>query len=111
MKDELQYNFGILDSFLNLKYNWNGNGAGRFSKPYIELVKSLVRDLPYQPEIFPTARDSVLLEYEKDGKEFLSFEIRKNGRIDMFEVFDDDTSIEVKINKENMIEKIDQFYK
>lgn len=111
MENELQYSLGILDSFLNLKPNWNCYGAVGFTEIHMDMVKSLVRSLPYQPKIFPTARESVLLEYNKDNGEFISFEIRKNGRIDMFGTYNDGKTIEVKINKEDVIEKIDQFYK
>jgi hypothetical protein len=111
MENELQYNLGILDSFLNLKRNWNGNGAVKFTESHIDLVKSLIKTLSYQPEVFPTARESVLLEYDNDKGEFLSFEIRKNGRIDMFGTYNDGKTVDVKINKEDIIEKINQFYK
>lgn len=110
MEDQLQYNLGILDSFLNLKLNWNGNWAKRFTKAHIEIVKRIVMILPYQPEIFPTARESVLLEYDNNKGWFLSFEIRKNGRIDMFGTYNNGTTIEVKIYKEDMIERVNQFY-
>ena len=111
MENELQYNLGILDSFLNLKPNWNCYSAVGFTEAHIDIVKSLIKTLPYQPEVFPTARESVLLEYEKGNGEFLSFEIRKNGGIDMFSIHNDGETIEVKTNKEDMIEKIDQFFR
>ena len=72
--------------FANYKDNWNGNEAKAFSKEVIKnalnLEKYLYIDKSIIPEIFPTACDSLQIEYEKDDK-YLEIEIKK----DKYEIY------------------------
>lgn len=55
----LEENLIKLDSFKELEYDWNGNGAEPFNEEHIEKVKFLVSLLKIQPDIYPTARNSI----------------------------------------------------
>lgn len=68
-------NFAKLESFRDFQVNWNGNGALPFLEGQIEKTKLILFNLPKQPEIFPTARQSVQFEYEKENGDYLEFEI------------------------------------
>lgn len=68
-------NMEKLESFRHFQINWNGNGALPFIEGQIEKAKSILFNLPKQPEIFPTARQSVQFEYEKENGDYLEFEI------------------------------------
>ncbi len=59
----LEENLMKLDSFKELENDWNGYGAEPFNEEHIEKVKFLVSLLKIQPEIYPTARNSIQLEY------------------------------------------------
>lgn len=68
----------------NLEENWNRNGAGRLSANLISFVRDVILNLSEEPSVFPTARDSIQLEYENDAGDYLEFELFENGRIKMF---------------------------
>src|SRR5690554_1248365 len=64
---ELQQNNKILDQISHLEENWNGYGAQPIADKIIYKVKSILPNLKKQPAIFPTGRNSIQLEYEKDN--------------------------------------------
>ena len=68
----LEENLIKLDSFKELKKDWNGYGAEPFNEEHIEKVKFLVSLLKIQPDIYPTARNSIQLEF---GYNELEYEI------------------------------------
>lgn len=73
----IQDNIDVLLDIYALKDDWNGEGAAKFDKDLIlkciQLINS--KDLKHQPEIFPTGRDSIQFEYEKENGDYLEFEI------------------------------------
>jgi hypothetical protein len=64
-----------LDKIAQLKDNWNHNSAPAFNPDLLRLTRWLVVSLPVQPEIFPTACNSIQLEYGNESKEYLEFEV------------------------------------
>lgn len=64
-----------LKEFSDLSYNWNENGAEPFSPKLIRISSLIIEEISHQPEIFPTARQSIQFEYEKDNGDYLEFEI------------------------------------
>ncbi len=79
-------NLQLLESFKHLQDDWNGYGAKAFSKAFIERIKEIVSGLDKSPKIFPTGRNSVQLEYEKDNGDYLEFEVYENGEIHCFKI-------------------------
>ncbi len=77
-------NFGTLKVIEALQSNWNGYGADSFSVDLISKVREFVVSAVIQPDIFPTARDSIQIEYEKDNGDYLEFEFFENGEIKKF---------------------------
>lgn len=59
--------------------NWNGAGAKAFSEKAIKRFVSVVESLDVQPEIAPTGRNSLYMEYRKKDGSLLSFEIKEDG--------------------------------
>lgn len=59
-------------------YDWNGTGGSAFSQNAIALFKSIIEMLDKQPQIAPTGRNSLLLQYELDDKSLLAFEVSEN---------------------------------
>ena len=72
---ELLENLEKLESFLNLPENWNGNGAKPFSFELINYVIEILCRLPKQPQIFPTAENSIQLEYDNPDGSYLEIEV------------------------------------
>lgn len=73
----LQENIVKLHLFGDLKTDWNGYGAKPFTKRLFQICADILRKLDYQPEVFPTGRNTIQFEYNKD-EEYLEFEIGEN---------------------------------
>lgn len=82
--EEKMYNLKKLEQIASLADNWNGNSAKVFSNRLIAKVRNLVIFLDVQPEIFPTACDTLQLEYDKEDGSHLEIEI---GEDEFAEVF------------------------
>jgi hypothetical protein len=82
--------FKKLEQLAQLKDHWNYGHALAFNPELIRLAQRLVALLPVQPEIFPTARGSIQLEYENERGEYLEFEVFIN-KIQVFKVDADGT--------------------
>lgn len=55
-----------LGSYRGLRAGWNGKGSTSFDGELIDNAIEFVKKLEYQPEIFPTGRDSIQFEYHTD---------------------------------------------
>ncbi len=73
-------NLNKIHEYATLKYNWNGNDADPFEKELLDQVEALIHTLERQPEVFPTARDSIQFEYyfKNPDEGYLEFEIYLN---------------------------------
>lgn len=78
MKNRLVYNVKILEEIEKLEDNWNGYNAKPINKKVIENTKELLYKLDKQPEIFPTGRETIQIEYKLDSDSHLEFEIFPN---------------------------------
>ncbi|MBP3817964.1 MAG: hypothetical protein J6H31_06625 [Butyrivibrio sp.] len=80
----------ILDSYIKLGQirrlgsNWNGYGAGAFDSGLINVVYKLIPKLIKQPEIFPTGRNTIQLEYDGVNNSYLEIEIKNEGLANFF---------------------------
>ena len=74
-------NIKLLKSFSDLPKGWNGNGAKSISLSLINRCIDLISfpDLNYQPDIFPTARESIQFEYEKPDGSYLEIEVYEDN--------------------------------
>lgn len=71
-------NLNKLDAMASFSEDWNGYGAKGFSKEIIESSKRIIAHLPKQPEIFPTGRGTVQMEYHRQDGTYLEFEVCQN---------------------------------
>lgn len=81
---DLISNLKKLKDISALEYNWNGNDAVPFSKALIDKTSSLLMELDVQPEIFPTADNSIQFEFEGDNDSYLEFQIYESSIADVF---------------------------
>ncbi len=79
----------IVESFNKLNPNWNGCGGLKIDQQSINLVSNLLSYLNKQPDIFPTGRGTIHLEYDFAEKRYLEFEVYSD-RIHIFYDIDDD---------------------
>ena len=56
------------------KQNWNGYGADPFDKDLIAKCKEIINNIFVYPMVFPTANDSINLEY-KNSKVYFEIEV------------------------------------
>ena len=93
-----------------LQDNWNGNGASHFSNELLDFAKGIILDLSIQPAIFPTARDSIQLEYENNLGDYLEFELFNNKKVTMFSFNHIGTTENTAISCEEINELVGRFY-
>lgn len=96
---ELQKNIELINSYKNLDDNWNSYGASKFSESVIDKALSILYFLSIQPDVFPTGRNSIQFEYEKNNGDYLEFEIYED-RITAFQIIaSEETEYQVDIKK------------
>lgn len=76
-------NLRRLDEIASLIDDWNGNGATAFSEDLLKRVRKIIVSVRSQPEIFPTANESIQLEWDREDGEYLEMEVTLSG-IDVF---------------------------
>lgn len=64
-----------LDQIAELQNDWNGYGGKSFPQELIEKCKVIISALDHQPQIFPTGRQSIQLQYELADRSYLEFEV------------------------------------
>jgi hypothetical protein len=94
----LSDNLKALDSFRALNENWDGYGAKPLPHDLIERMRTLIWILPIQPEIFPTARESIQFEYDCDNGSHIEFEMFTDGTLCILEVDKDENFKERKLS-------------
>lgn len=95
-----------------LKNNWNGNGASAFNKALIQKVIGIVWTLDRQPEIFPTAANSIQLEYEGSKNSYLEIEISESNKAEVFRINKDgsENNFSINDNVETLKGLVNSFY-
>ncbi|PWJ70830.1 hypothetical protein B0O40_0680 [Ruminococcaceae bacterium R-25] len=79
--DSAKESDSVLSSYLKLGQikrlsdNWNGCGARAFDSKLIFVINKLIPMLIKQPEIFPTGRNTIQLEYDGAEGAYLEIEI------------------------------------
>ena len=79
-------NISLIEEYSLLQDNWNGYGALPIDKDVISTVKELLSTLIYQPDVFPTGRGGIQIEYQKTDDSYLEFEFFPNGQIGMLKI-------------------------
>ena len=74
-KDKLTRNLERLNDIAKLESDWNGYGAAPFTQELIAEARKIIMNLTEQPDLSPTGRKSIQLEYELPDKSYLEFEI------------------------------------
>lgn len=109
----LEENLRILRMIAELPQNWNAHGASSFSKEHIAIVESVIRDLPIQPMIFPTAADGIQLEYEEIcgcRTHYMQFTIYADGACMYFREIYTGSYLQFPIYLAQIKDKVNAFY-
>lgn len=86
VNSEKASNVEKLEQIAELEDGWDGDGAGAFSAALIQTVRDIVVSLDRQPEIFPTACDTIQMEYDHEDGSYLEIEISDDNRAKVFSV-------------------------
>ena len=105
-------NLARLSIIKGFKENWNGNGAPAFSSALIEKVRVLLESLDIQPEIFPTALQTIQLEFDNARHDHMEIEIGEMDEAEVFIVYYDGTEdMEmIRSDSEEVNKKVRAFY-
>ncbi|MBR3279121.1 MAG: hypothetical protein IKG01_09545 [Lachnospiraceae bacterium] len=84
-------NLNKLEEIGNLKDNWNGNGAAAIPPSLIKKARALIKNLTVQPEIFPTALQTIQLEFDNPRHDHMEIELALSENAEVFVAPYDDT--------------------
>ncbi|MBR6238246.1 MAG: hypothetical protein IKQ83_04275 [Lachnospiraceae bacterium] len=112
MTDVKSDNLKKLKNIAELRENWNGNGAKPFSGSLIKKVRSLLEALPIQPEVFPTALQTIQLEFDNARHDHMEIEIDESDEADIFIVtyFGEETEETIHGDIKTISERVMKFY-
>lgn len=105
------HNITNLNIIRTLEENWNDNGALPFPESLVKNCWKVIEDIIRQPKLFPTAAQTITLDYDKDNGEFLQFELFEN-KIEVLIVSEDGDAFEktIPFNINLINEEVSRFY-
>lgn len=106
ISEEKLENLKKIETIALLQDDWNANGAKAFSASLITKVRNLIMFLKIQPEVFPTACESLQLEYDKADGSHMEIELTESEEAEVFVV--DNKGCESIINISASIEAINK---
>ena len=106
ISEEKLENLKKIETIALLQDDWNANGAKAFSASLITKVRNLIMFLNIQPEVFPTACESLQLEYDKADGSHMEIELTESEEAEVFVV--DNKGCESIINISASIEAINK---
>lgn len=100
-------NLEKLEHMSHFQADWNGTGGLAFSRAAIGFFREIINNLRNQPQIAPTGRNSLLLQYELGDRSLLAFEVRED-RVEMVCVPKGNYSLATsKVFTDNYVQQID----
>lgn len=103
----LEENLKRLNDILNLEADWNGYGSPPIPKYIVDSATEIVKQLQVQPEIFPTGRATVQIEYDSDDRSYFEAELYENAAGILVVPYHDMSKAETKnIPIENVVEEV-----
>lgn len=109
---ELKNNLLKLNEIKSLKRNWNGNNAKPIPRKIINKTKFLLINLDRQPQIFPTANDSIQIEYDGENKSYLELQVTKKNTLSFYKVdkFGKETEGAIPVSSSSINTLVEEFY-
>ncbi len=102
-------NAPVFKNIILLDNDWNGYGAQKFDKDFVDSVRELVYTLNRVPKIFPTGRNSIQLEYKRENGNYIEFEIFPDNTVSVLTEKNGKEN-ELDIQVEQLRETLDNFY-
>lgn len=102
-------NLKKLNRIASLKDDWNLHGASSFSESLLKLCRNMLLKLNRQPDIFPTANNSIQFEF-KNKDDYLEIEIFDDLSHIEYYMKKDGKEIEKSTVVQDVIKVVNQFY-
>lgn len=106
--DLKQKNLAKIEKMAHFEYDWNGNGGEKFTRGAIDAFRTVIDVLHRQPQIAPTGRNSLLMQYELDDKSRLIFEVNENKAEKVHIPKGNYSKADVQMYVENVAHKINE---
>lgn len=107
-------NLIMLRQIQELPENWNAFGAHAFKRKHIKMIRSIIRDLPVQPQIYAYADNTIWLEFTKSDPEWsdvsMYFCVHKDGACWYELETVDRRPIRYPIYRQQIKDKVNAFY-
>lgn len=107
-------NLNKIEKIAAFENDWNGNGGKVFTSQAISVFKEIINTLDKQPQIAPTGRNTLLMQYELEDKSLLAFEVGEKKVEKVYVPQGDYAKAEAEVFTENMAlkmkESVKQFY-
>ena len=107
----LEENYRKLNEFTKLQPNWDGYGGVPIDNDLIILVSNLLTDLMVQPELFPTGRGTIQLNYGslQRGSDYIEFEVFSEDRVEIYSRNKNNQESEETIGTKDINERLFSF--
>lgn len=105
-------NLNKISMISELPDNWNENGARAFHNSLLTKTRELIMSINMQPEIFPTACESIQLEYDKEDGSHMEIELIDDNNAEVF-IIDSESKekiISIQFTIEAINKVVNDFY-
>lgn len=112
MDNEKVSNLEKLEQIAKLEDGWDGDNAKAFNDTLITNVRSILMGLRIQPELFPTACDTIQIEYEREDGAYLEIEIAedRNAKVFAIDSKGSESSSVINASVQEIGKVVDSFY-
>ena len=112
ISEEKLENLKKIETIALLQDDWNANGAKAFSASLITKVRNLIMFLKIQPEVFPTACESLQLEYDKADGSHMEIDLTDSEESEVFVVVNKgcESIINISASIESINKVVSDFY-
>lgn len=105
-------NIKKLNKIASLETGWNGDDANSFSDSFLNRVRAILLSIENQPEIFPTAADSIQMEFDGKKNSYLEIQIRDSDTAEVYEVSrnGEEYSYEIVASEQTVSQTVRRFF-
>jgi len=101
-------NMNKIEGMRHFEKNWNGYDADPFSESSLVWFEKVINSLRKQPEIAPTGRNSLYMQYKSDDGSMLAFELSENKVEKVYVPNGDYNKIESEVITSDICNKINE---
>ena len=112
--EQFEKNLETIKAISKLEKNWNFYGADAFPGSFVRWVRIVLMNIDIQPQVYPTAANSVQFEFEREDGAYLQFELHIKKSVSMYcdwgRPINDESITLPFFRVEDISETVDLFY-